>query len=52
MGQWQINKQTKVGYSFDVSTNQIIRTNRGSHDLAVNYTMATKKKRIVYPRYF
>lgn len=52
MGQWQINKQTKVGYSFDVATNQLIRTNWGSHELAVNYTMATKKKRIVYPRYF
>jgi type IX secretion system PorP/SprF family membrane protein len=52
MGQWQINKQTKVGYSFDMPTSVLIRNNWGSHELAVNYVLATKKKRIVYPRYF
>ncbi len=52
MGQWQINKQTKVGYSFDFATNQLIKTNWGSHELTLNYVLSTKKKRIVYPRYF
>ncbi|MEN9638427.1 MAG: hypothetical protein RLZZ262_295 [Bacteroidota bacterium] len=50
--QWQIDKQIKVGYSFDVATNMLIRTNYGSHELAVNYALGGKKKRIVYPRYF
>jgi len=50
--QWQIDKQLKVGYSFDVATNTLIKTNFGSHELAVNYALPTKKKRIVYPRYF
>lgn len=50
--QWQIDKQLKVGYSVDIATNTLIRTNYGSHELAVNYTLPTKKKRIVYPRYF
>jgi type IX secretion system PorP/SprF family membrane protein len=50
--QWQIDKQIKVGYSFDVATNMLIRTNFGSHELAVNYALGGKKKRIVYPRYF
>ncbi|MFN0032676.1 MAG: PorP/SprF family type IX secretion system membrane protein, partial [Flavobacteriales bacterium] len=52
MGQWQVNKQLKVGYSFDMATNQLIRTSWGSHELSLNFVMATKKKRIVYPRYF
>lgn len=50
--QWQIDKQIKVGYSFDMATNLLIRTNFGSHELAVNYALGGKKKRIVYPRYF
>jgi type IX secretion system PorP/SprF family membrane protein len=52
LGQWQINKQTKVGYSFDLPTSVLIRNNWGSHELALNYILPTKKKRIVYPRYF
>jgi type IX secretion system PorP/SprF family membrane protein len=50
--QWQVTKQIKVGYSFDMPTNLLIRTNWGSHELAVNYSLSSKKKRIVYPRYF
>jgi len=50
--QWQIDKQIKVGYSFDVATNLLIRTNFGSHELSLNYALGGKKKRIVYPRYF
>lgn len=52
LGQWQVNKQLKVGYSVDVPTNALIRTGFGSHEILVQYAMATKKKRIVYPRYF
>ena len=52
MFQWQIDKQIKVGYSFDIATNTLIKTNYGSHELAVNYALSSKKKRIVYPRYF
>jgi len=52
MFQWQIDKQFKVGYSFDVPTNILIRNNWGSHELIVNYALASSKKRIVYPRYF
>ncbi len=52
MFQWQIEKNIKVGYSFDVPTNVLIRNNWGSHELTVNYGIASSKKRIVYPRYF
>lgn len=50
--QWQIDKQLKVGYSADIATNTLIKTNYGSHELVVNYALPTKRKRIVYPRYF
>ncbi|MFN8776733.1 MAG: PorP/SprF family type IX secretion system membrane protein [Flavobacteriales bacterium] len=50
--QWQVNKQIRVGYSFDVATNQLISTNFGSHELVASYMIPTRKKKIVYPRYF
>lgn len=50
--QWQINKQFRVGYSFDVATSRLISTNFGSHELSGVYVMPTRKKRIIYPRYF
>jgi type IX secretion system PorP/SprF family membrane protein len=50
--QWQFDKQWKVGYSFDLSANALIRTNYGSHELSAIYALKSKKKRIVYPRYF
>lgn len=50
--QWQIDRRIRVGYSVDVPANRLIRTNFGSHELSVVYQMKSKRKRIVYPRYF
>lgn len=50
--QWQVNKQWKIGYSFDIATSSLIKTNYGSHELMVNFTASTRRKRIVYPRIF
>jgi type IX secretion system PorP/SprF family membrane protein len=50
--QWQMNRQWKLGYSFDLATSSLIRTNYGSHELMVNFTVSTRRKRIVYPRIF
>jgi type IX secretion system PorP/SprF family membrane protein len=50
--QWQVNKQFRIGYSADVATNSLIATNVGSHELCASFTVASKKKRIIYPRYF
>lgn len=50
--QWQVDKRIRIGYSVDVPANRLIRTNFGSHELSVVYQMKTKRKRIVYPRYF
>lgn len=52
MFQWQINKQFKIGYSFDVATSALITTNYGSHELSSSFILPTRKKRIIYPRYF
>jgi type IX secretion system PorP/SprF family membrane protein len=52
MFQWQIDKQFKVGYSFDTPTNVLLKSSWGSHELAVTYSISSNKKRIVYPRYF
>lgn len=50
--QWQINHQFRLGYSFDVATNEMIATNLGSHELMLNYRFRFRRSRIVYPRYF
>ncbi|MBL7944372.1 MAG: type IX secretion system membrane protein PorP/SprF [Flavobacteriales bacterium] len=52
MFQWQINPQFRMGYSMDFPVNQLIRTSFGSHELALNYNLSTKRKRIIYPKYF
>lgn len=50
--QWELDKKWKIGYSVDFATNSLIRTNYGSHEIMLNYTMKGKNKRIIYPRYF
>ncbi len=50
--QCQIDKRFRVGYSIDVPLNRLIRTNFGSHELTASYLVKSKRKRIVYPRYF
>ena len=50
--QWQVDKKWKVGYSVDFGTNALIRSNYGSHEIMVNYSVGSKRRRIVYPRYF
>jgi type IX secretion system PorP/SprF family membrane protein len=52
MFQWQVDKQFKFGYSFELPTTALLRTGWGSHELVVAYALPSKKKRIVYPRYF
>lgn len=52
MFQWQADKQLKVGYSMDFPVNRLITTSFGSHELGVNYNISTKRKRIIYPKYF
>lgn len=50
--QYQMTEQFKMGYSLDFGANRLIRTNFGSHEVMLNYTMNYRRKRVVYPRYF
>ncbi|MEQ8686857.1 MAG: type IX secretion system membrane protein PorP/SprF [Imperialibacter sp.] len=48
----QLNGQFRVGYSYDILTNDLGRVNSGSHELMLNYIFQYSKSRIVTPRYF
>jgi len=50
--QLQVSDQLRVGYSFDVSTNSLISTNFGSHEISATYDFRAFRKRMVYPRRF
>lgn len=49
---FHINKKTEIGYSFDVATNELIRTNFGSHEVTLAYNFRSVTRKIVYPRRF
>ncbi len=50
--QFQINKQVKFGYAFDLNTNQLSSYHSGSHELMLNYEFNFNKERVINPRYF
>jgi type IX secretion system PorP/SprF family membrane protein len=51
--QYQLNKNFKVGYGFDISTNALIKHNFGTHEIMVSYDlMKNNRGRIVSPRFF
>jgi len=50
--QFEIDRSMKIGYSYDVSTNALFRTNFGSHEISFNYLFKNKVKRATYPRLF
>lgn len=50
--QMQLNDKMRIGYSFDLATNELIITNFGSHELSLTYDFKSFRKRVVYPRRF
>lgn len=52
MFQYRISTRTRLGYSFDMSSNRLGRTNLGSHEISVAYVFRDLRRRIVYPRKF
>ncbi len=52
MFQYRVSTRTRLGYSFDVSTNRLIQTNLGSHEVTASYIFRDMRRRIVYPRKF
>lgn len=50
--QLQVNDRMLAGYSFDMSTNGLVTTNLGSHELVMTYQLTSFSKRVVFPRRF
>lgn len=51
--QYQINRQFKLGYAFDLSSSAELRTtNFGSHEVMLSYDMNYTKSSVASPRFF
>lgn len=51
--QFQLSKQFKAGYGFDVSVNKLVRYNFGTHEIMLSYDMLRNRKdAIISPRFF
>ena len=48
----QINKQLRMGYSFDYTISQLKRVNSGTHEITIGYDLSFDKNDVVTPRYF
>ena len=48
----QINKQLRMGYSFDYTISQLKRVNSGTHEITIGYDFSFDKNNVVTPRYF
>jgi type IX secretion system PorP/SprF family membrane protein len=50
--EFQVTPSFRVGYAYDMTTTRLRNYNSGTHELMVRYEFATKKKKIITPRYF
>ncbi len=50
--QFQISTQLKVGYSYDLSTNDLGSFNSGTHEIMISYDFNFGRGRVKSPRYF
>ena len=47
-----INKNLKLGYSYEYSTNELSNFTSGSHEIVLRYQFANTKRQFVSPRYY
>jgi type IX secretion system PorP/SprF family membrane protein len=50
--QAQINRDFKIGYTYDLSANGLIRANYGSHEFSLSYSFKSMLYRVSFPRLF
>jgi type IX secretion system PorP/SprF family membrane protein len=50
--QFQINKQLRLGYSYDYTTTELKQFNTGTHEITIGYDFSFDKNKIITPRYF
>jgi type IX secretion system PorP/SprF family membrane protein len=52
MLQVQLNQQLKLGYAYDLTTNELGSYNSGTHEILINYDFSFGRGRVRSPRYF
>jgi type IX secretion system PorP/SprF family membrane protein len=52
MTEIRINKNLKLGYSYEYSTNELSNFTSGSHEIVLRYQFANTKRQFVSPRYY
>ncbi len=52
MIEYSINKKFRLGYSYDISLNELITVNQGSHELFLGFDFELFKSKTLSPRYF
>ncbi len=48
----QMNKQMRIGYSYDYTLTDLNQFNSGTHEITLGYDFSFDKKKVVTPRYF
>ncbi|MBK7966547.1 MAG: type IX secretion system membrane protein PorP/SprF [Bacteroidetes bacterium] len=48
----QMNKQMRIGYSYDYTLTDLNQYNSGTHEITLGYDFSFDKKKVVTPRYF
>jgi type IX secretion system PorP/SprF family membrane protein len=52
MLQVQVSQQLKIGYAYDLTTNELGTYNSGTHEIMINYDFSFGRGRVRSPRYF
>jgi type IX secretion system PorP/SprF family membrane protein len=52
MLQIQLSQQLKIGYAYDLTTNELGSYNSGTHEILINYDFSFGRGRVRSPRYF
>jgi type IX secretion system PorP/SprF family membrane protein len=50
--EFQVTPSFRFGYAYDLTTSRLGAYTSGTHELMLRYEFATKKKKIITPRYF
>ncbi len=52
LGQWQVSKKLRVGYTVEMPVTSLFGTNLGSHEIMLNYSIRKGRTAIIYPKHF
>jgi hypothetical protein len=52
MFQVQITNQLKIGYAFELTINDLLSYQYGTHEIMLSYDFVFKKVNVLNPRYF